>query len=142
MQWFTRGLRDGRKDPGWFPALANRTGRRAGALTVAGQWRSFTAFPSILAIAVLGCAALFEDSRYGMEEISMPTMFIDGAARRSQNERGKEVCRVTKKFYRVAKQKGMVTPGRLELPTRSIGNCCSIYLSYGAVLDSIAYGRS
>jgi hypothetical protein len=25
----------------------------AGALTVAGQWRSFTAFPSILAIAVV-----------------------------------------------------------------------------------------
>ena len=29
-------------------------------------------------------------------------------------------------------QKGMVTPGRLELPTRSLGNCCSIHLSYGA----------
>ena len=28
------------------------------ALTVAGQWRSFTAFPSILAIAVVNCAAL------------------------------------------------------------------------------------
>ena len=33
-------------------------GRGAGALTVAGQWRSFTAFPSILAIAVVNCAAL------------------------------------------------------------------------------------
>jgi hypothetical protein len=32
-------------------------GLLAGALTVAGQWRSFTAFPSILAIAVMGCAA-------------------------------------------------------------------------------------
>jgi hypothetical protein len=31
-------------------------GPLAGALTVAGQWRSFTAFPSILAIAVVGCA--------------------------------------------------------------------------------------
>jgi hypothetical protein len=29
-------------------------------------------------------------------------------------------------------QKGVVTPGRLELPTRSLGNCCSIHLSYGA----------
>ena len=28
--------------------------------------------------------------------------------------------------------KEMVTPGRLELPTRSLGNCCSIHLSYGA----------
>jgi hypothetical protein len=27
------------------------------ALTVAGQWRNFTAFPSILAIAVVNCAA-------------------------------------------------------------------------------------
>src|ERR1700748_1158671 len=25
-----------------------------------------------------------------------------------------------------------VTPGRLELPTNSLGNCCSIHLSYGA----------
>ena len=25
-----------------------------------------------------------------------------------------------------------MTPGRLELPTRSLGNCCSIHLSYGA----------
>jgi hypothetical protein len=28
----------------------------------------------------------------------------------------------------------LVTPGRLELPTRSLGNCCSIHLSYGATL--------
>jgi hypothetical protein len=28
-----------------------------GALTVAGQWRNFTAFPSILTIAVVDCAA-------------------------------------------------------------------------------------
>ena len=28
----------------------------------------------------------------------------------------------------------MVTPGRFELPTRSLGNCCSIHLSYGATL--------
>jgi len=32
------------------------TRREADALTVAGQWRNFTAFPSILAIAVVGCA--------------------------------------------------------------------------------------
>ena len=48
-----RDLREKRNDPGWFRALADRTGRWAGALTVAGQWRSFTAFPSILAIAVV-----------------------------------------------------------------------------------------
>jgi len=54
-----------------------------GALTVAGQWRSFTAFPSILAIAVVGCAALCQGSRYGMEQISMLTIFI--------NRKGREV---------------------------------------------------
>ena len=26
----------------------------------------------------------------------------------------------------------MEAPGRVELPTRSLGNCCSIHLSYGA----------
>ena len=31
----------------------------------------------------------------------------------------------------------MVTPGRLELPTRSLGNCCSIHLSYGATLITL-----
>ena len=31
-------------------------------------------------------------------------------------------------------QESMVTPGRLELPTRSLGNCCSIHLSYGATV--------
>jgi hypothetical protein len=30
---------------------------RSGALTVAGQWRIFTAFPNILAIAELYCSA-------------------------------------------------------------------------------------
>jgi len=69
------GLRDVRKNPGWFPALADRTGRRAGALTVAGQWRSFTAFPSILAIAVVGFAAPQGSSRYAMEQFSVTSTF-------------------------------------------------------------------
>ena len=30
-----------------------------------------------------------------------------------------------------------MTPGRLELPTRSLGNCCSIHLSYGATLKTM-----
>ncbi len=30
--------------------------------------------------------------------------------------------------------KALVTPGRFELPTRSLGNCCSIHLSYGATV--------
>src|SRR5579872_5208510 len=33
----------------------------------------------------------------------------------------------------------VVTPGRFELPTRSLGNCCSIHLSYGATLESLTY---
>jgi hypothetical protein len=37
----------------------NTTGSKAVALTVAGQWRTFTAFPSILAIAVISRAAIY-----------------------------------------------------------------------------------
>ena len=33
--------------------------------------------------------------------------------------------------------RGVVTPGRLELPTRSLGNCCSIHLSYGATFGRL-----
>ncbi len=29
-------------------------------------------------------------------------------------------------------EKGMVAPGRVELPTFGLGNRCSIHLSYGA----------
>jgi hypothetical protein len=35
----------------------NTTDTETGALTVAGQWRNFTAFPSILTIAVVNYAA-------------------------------------------------------------------------------------
>ena len=35
----------------------------------------------------------------------------------------------------------MVTPGRFELPTCGLGNRCSIHLSYGANLESIAYSH-
>jgi hypothetical protein len=52
------------------------TGWKAEALTVAGQWRSFTAFPSILAIAVVNCAAPLEGSRDDMERFSMTSTFI------------------------------------------------------------------
>ena len=34
----------------------------------------------------------------------------------------------------------MVTPGRLELPTNSLGNCCSIHLSYGATFITASTG--
>jgi hypothetical protein len=51
-------FREVRKGAGWFSCQADRTGGEVGALTVAGQWRSFTAFPSILAIAVVKIAAL------------------------------------------------------------------------------------
>jgi hypothetical protein len=53
-----REFRDQRKSPGWFPVLTNTTDLLTGALTVAGQWRSFTAFPSILAIEVINCTAM------------------------------------------------------------------------------------
>jgi hypothetical protein len=37
--------------------MTESTVTEAGALTVAGQWRSFTAFPSILAFTVMNNAA-------------------------------------------------------------------------------------
>jgi len=51
--------------------LAVKTGRIAGALTVAGQWRNFTAFPNILAIAVVNCATSERSGSDGMELVSM-----------------------------------------------------------------------
>ena len=36
----------------------------------------------------------------------------------------------------------MVTPGRFELPTFSLGNCCSIHLSYGATTGCVDYRSS
>ena len=43
----------------------------AGALTVAGQWRTFTAFPNILAIAVVCDAATRSCRNDVMESVSM-----------------------------------------------------------------------
>lgn len=44
---------------------------RAGALTVAGQWRSFTAFPSILAIAVVESTTPWWSGSDVMKQTSM-----------------------------------------------------------------------
>jgi hypothetical protein len=77
-----RDFSDWLKNPGWFPALTDRTSQRTRALTVAGQRRNFTVFPSILAIAVVGCAASSRGSHDGMERISIPSTFIDGQERK------------------------------------------------------------
>jgi hypothetical protein len=52
---FSRGRFALAKQPWLKSCLGDRntTDTEAGALTVAGQWRNFTAFPSILAIAVV-----------------------------------------------------------------------------------------
>jgi hypothetical protein len=34
---------------------------------------------------------------------------------------------------KVSSREIMEAPGRVELPTNSLGNCCSIHLSYGAI---------
>jgi hypothetical protein len=53
------------------------TGGTAGALTVAGQWRSFTAFPFILAIIVVtSLLESWRSSRDAMERTSMTSTFI------------------------------------------------------------------
>jgi hypothetical protein len=62
--------------------LPESTVTEAGALTVAGQWRNFTAFPSILAITVVKCAAqVGVSSRDAMERVSMTSTFIAGSLR-------------------------------------------------------------
>jgi hypothetical protein len=50
-----------------------------GALTVAGQWRNFTAFPSILTIAVISCAAQLLSGSDVINPISMISSFMAGA---------------------------------------------------------------
>jgi len=60
LQWFPWAVSRAAKQP-WLKSCILRspktTGGETGALTVAGQWRNFTAFPSILAIAVVKCTA-------------------------------------------------------------------------------------
>jgi len=70
------------ENPGWFPALTDRTSQRTRALTVAGQRRNFTVFPSILAIAVVEFAAPSMSSHDGMKRISIPSTFIDETGRK------------------------------------------------------------
>jgi hypothetical protein len=51
--------------------MTQSTVKETRALTVAGQWRIFTAFPSILAISVVYKAAQLRRSRDVMEQVSM-----------------------------------------------------------------------
>jgi hypothetical protein len=80
--------------PCLVPSPQSMTARKTGALTVAGQWRSFTAFPSILAIAVMSRAAAQGGGSDGMETTSMTSTFIAGPAgevkRRFQWKKGGE----------------------------------------------------
>ena len=102
-----------------FLPSSNSTGAKAEALTVAGQWRSFTAFPSILAIAVVKALPKTIRQPCLMETTSMTSTVIVGPVEPSQSPAGE-------------RYKSMVTPGRFELPTCGLGNRCSIHLSYGA----------
>jgi hypothetical protein len=54
-----------------MPMPRYMTAGKTGALTVAGQWRSFTAFPSILTIAMVSCAEALDRSSDVMETTSM-----------------------------------------------------------------------
>ena len=72
-----------------LPPMTYTTVTGAGALTVAGQWRSFTAFPSILAIMVVKGAAQWLSSRYAMERFSMTSTFIAGLGREVKTHRDK-----------------------------------------------------
>jgi hypothetical protein len=62
------------------------TARETGALTVAGQWRSFAAFPNILAIAMMSGAEAQGCSSDVMETTSMTSTFIAGSTREVKEE--------------------------------------------------------
>ncbi len=87
-QWLFRGLRAKRNHSGWFPALPDTTGQAAEALTVAGQWRSFTAFPSILAIAEIDPLPINAAAKNYMEQFSMSSTFIAARNLPSQRKEG------------------------------------------------------
>jgi hypothetical protein len=142
---FSRGQFERAKQP-WLKSCLrdpNTTDTEAGALTVAGQWRNFTAFPSILAIAFVNFAAMKR------QPLCHGTIFHDINFYNSAGSRSQNVCfensgqkgrqnfhydriRPSTAELLILPQQDVVTPGRLELPTRSLGNCCSIHLSYGA----------
>lgn len=64
------------------------TGWRAGALTVAGQWRIFTAFPNILAIAVVNCSAKEQRRCHGIDFYDMNIYSRDaGSASKDEHTR-------------------------------------------------------
>jgi hypothetical protein len=72
----------------------------AGALTVAGQWRSFTAFPSILAIAVVGFTAPERSSSYAREQVSVTPTFYRGRLGQSQRASGLHLEPVKPRIHR------------------------------------------
>ena len=102
------------------------------ALTVAGQWRSFTAFPSILAFAVIIGAAPSEQNLQHGNNFHVINIYKRNGAQCQNNFGHPDALRPISTILDLGEN--MVTPGRLELPTRSLGNCCSIHLSYGATL--------
>ena len=131
MQWFTRGFRDGGNSlAGSLPWLCygplDRSAHSCGAVA---EFHRLPEHPGDCR-GELRCLLQRQPLRHETDFHAIH--FYRREETRSQNIRSKEVCRITKKFYWAAMQKGMVTPGRLELPTRSLGNCCSIHLSYGA----------
>jgi hypothetical protein len=69
-----------------------------------------------------------------MEQTSISsTLFIAGKGRKVKVE-DRMRLEMLRDGLTVDAKEEVVTPGRLELPTRSLGNCCSIHLSYGAAL--------
>jgi hypothetical protein len=86
LQWFTRLLAwDGRSLTGFYLLWPIKQAIQQAALTVAGQWRSCTAFPNILTIAVM-CTLFLKkrSSHYVMKRYFMTSTFIDGQGEPSQ----------------------------------------------------------
>ena len=93
-----------RKGPDWYPALAQTTAEEAGALTVAGQWRNYTAFPSIQAIAVVNSIARLASNHRVIKQPLTTSTFIKAGPFSSQKSR--ELM-----SDGVGREKLVVTPG-------------------------------
>ena len=67
-----------------------------------------------------------------MELLSITSIFIAGRSCQVKNTQRHSPSNNLTLRNLGREKRNLVTPGRFELPTRSLGNCCSIHLSYGA----------
>jgi hypothetical protein len=106
--------------------LAWRTGKPKGSVTVPWSMAAWVEGTTRRKRKSADSRKAERHDRTGMEILFSPG-----------NEGGQHLDRRRTLFPRA---EHVVTPGRLELPTNSLGNCCSIHLSYGATFITASTG--